>query len=104
MARRDQAQEWLAVREREGLTYKALSARVGVPVTTLAHWAWRLRREAEQDAGAPRDFVELVPSSRAVISDALRVEIVTRSERRVILDAGIDVNALARIVLAIERC
>jgi transposase len=104
MVRRDQAREWLAVREREGLTYKALSARVGVPVTTLAHWAWRLRREAAQEPGTPTEFVELVPSSRALISDTARVEIITRSERRVIVDAGIDVIALARIVLAVERC
>jgi len=49
MDRRATIRGWLALREREGLTYAQLAARCGINASTLAHWAWRLRREIERD-------------------------------------------------------
>jgi transposase-like protein len=105
MERREEMRRWLAEREREGLTYRELSQRAGVAANTLAHWAWRLRRgEGKPTASAAPNFVELVPSAAPSDTPGSRVEIVTRSERRVIVDAGIDSAALARILIAVERC
>ena len=45
--RRDEMVTLLALRDREGLTFRELSARCGVPAATLNWWSWRLRREAQ---------------------------------------------------------
>lgn len=103
MDRRREVQRWLALRDREGLTYRDLSARSGLPANTLAHWAWRLRRE-ERSTRESAPFVELVPAQRHEDSAAGRVEILLRGERRVVVDAAIDPAVLARLLVAIERC
>jgi len=104
MDRRRQIQQWLAIRERDGLTYRELSRRVGVPANTLAHWAWRLRRDAADRPSGGSKFIELIDPSAPHDTPSSRVEIVTRSDRRVIVDAHIDVAVLTRILLAVERC
>ena len=104
MDRRAEVEHWLALRDRENLTYLELSRRSGIRANTLAHWAWRLRRERSPRSDAP-PFVELVPkaeSSREMA--ASRIEIVLRSDRRVIVDASVDADALARVLAAVERC
>lgn len=103
MDRRRAVQRWLSLRDREGLTYRELSARSGIPANTLTHWAWRLRREA-RSARKCTPFVELVPSARHGDAAPGRVEIVLRSERRVLVDAAIDPAVLARLLAAVERC
>jgi hypothetical protein len=104
MDRRQQIQGWLSLRDREGLTYRELSERVGVPANTLAHWSWRLRHEEPTAPSSEPEFVELIPSS-AIRSDvADRVVIITRSKRRAIVPTSIDADALARIVSVLERC
>lgn len=94
---------WLALREREGLTYSQLAARSGVNASTLAHWAWRLRREQEALKGD--GFVELIPAD-APVSAALCSQIVVelRGERRLVVDAAIESAELTRLVQALERC
>lgn len=104
MLDREQVRRWFSRREREGLTYRELSARVGVPANTLCHWAWRLRREARSGAVEKPAFVELTVASRPEIAVGQRVEIVLRSKRRVIVDAALDSAALTRLVAALERC
>lgn len=104
MDRRQQIQSWLSLRAREGLTYRELSEHVGVPANTLAHWAWKLRREEPTAANSPAEFVELVPTSASRTRGAERVVIVTRSKRRAIVPTSIDAEALARIVSVLERC
>ena len=39
-------EQLLAERDREGLTWTALSARSGVPISTLQRWSRRLREES----------------------------------------------------------
>lgn len=99
MDRRRAVQRWLDLREREGLTYRELSRRSGIPANTLTHWAWRLRKESRPE---PRAFVELVPAEDARRDS--RVEIIVRGERRVLVDPSIEPETLTRILSAVERC
>lgn len=104
MDRRAEVEHWLALRDRENLTYLELSRRSGIRANTLAHWAWRLRRERSPRTDAP-PFVELVPKAESPREMAApRIEIILRSDRRVIVDASIDADALARVLAAVERC
>lgn len=74
--RRAEIATWLALREREGLTYAELSERCGLAASTLSWWSWRFRREGSSHS---RGFTELEvveddPSSR-VVSESLRLRI-----------------------------
>ena len=102
MDRRGEVRRWLKLRDREGLTYRDLSARSGIPANTLAHWAWRLRREGKQGRSERVGFVEV--SAAGAHSAAGRVEIVTRTDRRLIVDADLSPELLQRLVGALERC
>jgi len=104
MERREQMRRWLARRERFGLTLRELSRETGVPVGTLGHWAWKLRRErgARESGASGSGFVELVASAGEAAEG--RIEIVLRGERRVIVSGGFDEAWLSRVVRALERC
>lgn len=91
----------LAERERDGLTFDELSRRSGVPAGTLGWWAGKLRRQRE--ARARVEFVELKVADVSPAPRAM-VEIVTRSERRVLVDLDADPEHVARLVAALERC
>jgi len=110
MDRREQVRAWLTRRERLGLTFRELSAETGVPVGTLAHWAWRLRQiDARGAAPSKRRrtrhsgsrFVELVA---ATARSSARVEIALAGDRRVIVERDFDEEHLVRVVRALERC
>ena len=103
MDRRKEIRRWLALRDRESLTYRALSQRSGVPVNTLAHWAWKLKRE-EEGASTARAFVEVVPRSDVATDSGARIEIQLRCGRRIVTDSSVDALHLARVVAALERC
>jgi hypothetical protein len=104
MDRREQMRRWLELREERGLTFRELSERTGVAPGTLACWAWKLRQESAEPQpkrGGKSAFVELVP----VGGDAVgRVEVVTKNERRLLVDASIAPEVLERLVSALERC
>lgn len=108
MDRREQMRALLARREHRGLTFSELSRESGIPAGTLASWAWKLRQPRSPNGGRARraSFVELVaaPSPEPVTADAGRIEIVLRGERRVVVDAGFDAEALARVVKTLEQC
>jgi hypothetical protein len=103
MGRRAEVERWLALRDRERLTYLELSRRSGIPANTLAHWTWRLRRESAAQPAAPA-FVELVSTAAPAQEPCSRVEIILRADRRVVVDASIDADALARVLAAVDRC
>ena len=104
MDRRAEVRRWLALRKREGLTYRELSVRVGVPANTLCQWAWRFRHESAQPAAEEPAFVQLTSAASLDTSSSQRVEIVLRSKRRLIVDAGMDSAVLTRLLTAIEQC
>jgi hypothetical protein len=110
MDRREQMRRLLARRERLGLTLRELSSESGVPAGTLGYWAWKLRGDDDRKAGRSRTprregFVELVASAEPATGDGRdRIEVVLGGGRRVIVPAGIDSSALARVVRALERC
>jgi len=103
MERREQMQRWLARRDRLGLTLRELSAETGVPVGTLGHWAWKLRRAgaARRPASSAR-FVELVATDGVAAEG--RIEIVLPGDRRVSVIGAVDEEALARVMRAMQRC
>lgn len=104
MDRRTEVEGWLALRDREHLTYLELSQRCGIRANTLAHWAWRLRRERPLRA-EQQPFVEIIASGAASTGETTsRIEIHLRNDRRVTVDATIDVDALARVLAVVERC
>jgi hypothetical protein len=103
MDRRDEMRRWLARRERRGLTFRELSEEVGVPVGTLASWAWKLRQDegcATTRAGRGPAFVELI-APRLM---GARIEIALARDRRVIIDGEFDEGVLARVVRTLEQC
>lgn len=69
-ANRDRMRGYLKVREAEDLTYKALSARTGVKIATLARWQRVFRDEGasppveESRNETPSPFVELVVGNK----------------------------------------
>lgn len=108
MDRREQMRKWLARRERLGLTLRELSVETGVPVGTLGHWAWKLRRESSiAPRSGPRTtaFVELVTdgSDRSPTSGAC-IEVLLAGGRRLLIPDGIDEDQISRVVRALERC
>lgn len=104
MVDREQVRRWLAKRNREGLTYRELSARVGVPANTLCQWAWRFRHESARPEALEPAFVQLTCAPSLYTTSSQRVEIVLRSKRRVIVDAATDSAVLTRLLAAVEQC
>ena len=59
--RRAEITRLLATRESQGLTFKALAERSGIPLGTLSYWSHKLRREARREE-RPQSFIELQPA------------------------------------------
>lgn len=94
---------WLGLRESRGLTFRELSAQTGVPANTLAHWAWKLRREDAAKAKGATGFVELVARCDAPEPGG-RIEIELGGGRRVIVQGDVGEAALRRVLQVLERC
>jgi hypothetical protein len=96
--------EWIALGVREDLSFRQLAGHAGVHERTLRRWAAIFREESVQ-AGVPdraeRAFVELIECSDV---SATRIEIVMPGGRRSVIDATAIVEALVRVILAVERC
>ena len=92
----------LALREREGLTYREAARRGGVSAGSLAWWSWRLRQPHQVSPRRPRAaFVEIdVVEDGAGAADA-GLEIVVGAHRvRVARD--FDGATLQRLVRALS--
>ena len=95
---------WIALGIREGLSFKELAWRSGENRKTLSRWNKVFREEAasletpEQDG---RSFVDLIERAS---SKSSRIEIVVRGERRIVVDGSAIVEALVRVLAAVERC
>ncbi len=103
--RRDEIERLLADGKRRGLTYAEIAAAAGITRSTLAGWAWRLRREAHErereGASAGEGFVELVAGAR---TESTRVEITLASGRRITVASDIDRQQLVHLIAAVESC
>jgi len=98
----------LARRDREGLTFRGLSERTGIPAGTLGFWAWKLRQPQRRTGGGSRRaqaFVELVagPVEDSGAREG-RIELVLSNGRQVVLHGEIDEERVLRVVAALERC
>ena len=82
----------LAEREREGLTWVALSERSGVPISTLQEWARRLRAES-RPAFVEVGGVEVSPAA---------FEIDLAGGRRVLVPMRFDPDALRTLVSVLD--
>lgn len=111
MDRRAEIQRWLQRRDRLGLTFRELSEESGVPVGTLACWAWKLRQERgegrrERSAASEptrADFVELVPTG-PTLAPAGSLEILLAQGRRIVVTGVVDEDQLVRVVRALAQC
>ena len=104
---------WLEQRDRDGLTFRELSAVSGVPAGTLAYWSWKLRCErvesreerasTKASATTGAGFVELVATGPSVAALGA-LEIVLGEGRRIIVTGEVNEDQLARVVRALCRC
>lgn len=106
--RREEVRRLLQRRTTEGLTYRELSKRSGVPAGTLAWWSSRLRHEGRARSEA---FVELSAAVNVEREEARHevegaaLEVVLGGGRRLIVRPGFDEAELVRLVHALEsRC
>ena len=96
--RREEIARLLAQRERQGLTYRDLSVRCGVPAHTLSWWAWKLRWEA---SGSTPAFVEVeLPADEPVW--AFEVDLPGSVVLRV--PPNFDAAALRRLLGVLAAC
>ncbi len=101
---REEIRKILAIREREGLSYEEMAARVGVSRRTLSWWSWRERRETREGDGADpaRRFAELIPE---VATAGDRIELVTPTGVTIRLPSSADDATLERLLSMLEqRC
>lgn len=99
--RRDEIGRLLADGKQRGLTYAEIAASAGLARSTVAGWAWRLRREERERAPVGPGFVELVAAAPA---ESQRVEITLASGRRLAVASDIDRNQLAELISVLESC
>jgi transposase len=109
--------------ERSGLTAREFASRLQINPQTLKWWRWALASEQESGAAAASpvaaaQFVELVHSGDQVVrspgDEAARavgvptgpsalVEVHLPSGVRVVVPAGVDAEAVGRLIAALER-
>jgi len=115
--------------EREGLTFRQLSERVGVCTRTLRRWSAVLRMQRARDPlgeyerrfhervlqatdpGRAEDdqksldqsFVKVLEEP-APAPSANRIEIVLRGGRRLVIEGAVDVQELAQVIATVEEC
>lgn len=82
--------------------------RYGISRSLLTTWRRQFRVESQAGGEAGSGFVPavVVPEGRGsapTVSSSTRMEIVMSGDRRIIVDAGVDVAALARVLALLER-
>lgn len=97
LSREDRA-EVLALRSREGLSFRELQEQTGIGESTLRVWARRARAKSAPVAPAPR-FVEVDVLGAA---GARGFEIEVAGGRVVRVGPGFDASELRRLLVALE--
>jgi len=104
--RRREIERLLRERERRGLTYRELSEQSGIPMATLAWWARKLEREAE-DTDSGGGGYGLVPVE--VVEDELDaqeavIEIALGDGLRVLVPPAAGEEHLRRVLRVVASC
>ena len=82
--------------------------RYGISRSLLTTWRRQFRVEPSLDGQAGPEFVPAVvlaerPASTRAVSSSTRMEIVVSRDRRIIVDAGVDVAVLERVLALLSR-
>jgi hypothetical protein len=92
-----------------GLTTEEYAAEIGVKANTLKHWSWVLGRDRRSVAPPRRAarqrepaFVEVSPPRDVPQTSAEPIEVVVRDGVRVRVPTVFDVDALRRVIAALE--
>lgn len=120
--------KWIELGDREGLTCPELARRAGVSSRTIRRWCAAIREVQASDpfrllieapdatgdlsaralpvefAGRPPDraFIQLLEPAPAKAS---QIQILLAGDRRrVLVDGAVDVDVLARVIEAVDRC
>jgi predicted transcriptional regulator len=97
--RREDMERLLSERRAEGLTFRELSERSGIPIPTLSYWAVKLRREQASDE--PR----LVPVEVIEDGGSAPLAIEVSSGLRVLVGRDFDTDHLSRVLSVLTaRC
>jgi transcriptional regulator with XRE-family HTH domain len=105
-ARRRQIRRLLALREREGLSLRAIAERSGIPVGTLSWWSHELRMASSEAEEREVSFAEVVvssgPDAPGEAGRSFRVTL--ESGHEVMVPQDFDPGSLARLVDTLSRC
>ena len=102
--------KWIELGERESLSFRELAERSGVHTRTLRRWSRTLReRRAEEQHDDSAAAAKATLPDQAFIklegsAPAGRIEIVLTGDRRIIVEGGVDVEALVRVIKVVEQC
>ncbi len=119
--------KWIAIGEQEELTAKEIATRAGVTVRTVRRWCAEVRALQTVDpfilvkeqarlsavnhvpsepAPPPPEFepafIEIIEPTKSVLPS---IQVMFAGDRhRVLIDGTVDVEALVRVIAAVERC
>ena len=120
--------KWVELGEREGLTHREIARRAGISVRTVGRWCRAVRRLQAREAivrlselsrddpealTPPPRVEEEPPAAERAFIDLFKRPLVQESQiqislsgdrRRVLIDSAVDVEALVRVIAAVERC
>jgi transposase-like protein len=96
--------EWIALGQREQLTYRELSKRCGVDVRTLFRWVVRFREERALRARPDRADAAFVDLEENAAAPRSRIEIVLPDARRVVVQGAAIAEALTHAIAALKQC
>ncbi len=87
-----------------GLTATEFAQETGVNARTLTFWKWRLGRDTRAKRGCPPTFVEVSPAAIRgdVVAEAEPLEVIVRDTVRIRVPSRCDVEAVRRLVAALE--
>ena len=106
MTKSGEKAQWIRVAEQfeaSGQTQREFAQQQALALSTLQSWVYRRRR---QEAGGQASAVRLLPVELSSVHPREAsgwVEVRTRSGARVSVEAGTDVEYVARLVAALER-
>jgi len=104
---REEVEKWCALREREGLSLRALSERSGIPAGTLGWWNHELKKRPKpRRPRRRRGFVELLLDKNAIERGGMGqgFRVVLRSGHVVEVPQDFDPGSLTRLAEVLQEC